>query len=145
MIAVCPSSLATQDSGGAILHNNGGVLLNGNPTPPSTAIFPDDLVQTQPNAEAAIDAAGSTVTIKAETLLQFEGNVLNLEHGTVLVSTSRVMTVRVGCITVIPVSAEWTQYDVSDIDGKVTVNARKSDVNIETRPAKYLRHIVRDL
>jgi hypothetical protein len=136
VITVLPSSLAAQESGGAMLHNNGGVLLNGNPAPPSMAIFPDDLVQTQPNAEATLDATGSTVTIKPEAIVHFEGNVLNLEHGTLLVSTSRAMTVRVGCITVIPVTAEWTQYDVADIDGKVTVNARKGDVNIEMREGK---------
>jgi hypothetical protein len=136
MIVVLPSSLTAQESSGAMLRNNGGVLLNGNPAPPSMAIFPDDVVQTQPNAEATLDATGSTVTIKPEAIVRFEGNVLNLEHGTLLVSTSRAMTVRVGCITVIPVTTEWTQYDVADIDGKVTVNARKSDVYIEMREGK---------
>ena len=38
---------------------------------------------------------------------------------------------RVNCITVIPVLNEWTQYEVSDVNGTVQVNARKSDVRVE--------------
>lgn len=116
-----------------MLHAGAGVRLNRNAAPASSAIFPDDLVQTPKNAAAKIDAAGSTAVVAPDTLVQFEGNQLFLEHGTVQVTTSTQMAVRVGCVTAIPVIAAWTQYDVTDVDGKVTVAARKSDVNIETR------------
>jgi hypothetical protein len=133
MIVALPASLVADDTGAAMLHHQGGVLLNGKPAPASSAIFRNDTIQTQPPSEANIDAAGSTATVKAETLIQYGENELFLEHGTVLVSTSRGMTVRVGCLTVVPASAEWTQYDVTDVNGKVTVNSRKSDVQIEVR------------
>src|SRR5207245_581077 len=32
-----------------------------------------------------------------------------------------------------PASTAWTEYDVVDLDGKVTVSAHKSDVKIEAR------------
>jgi hypothetical protein len=131
-----PVSLMADDSTAAMLRHNGGTLLNGNPAPPSSAIFPNDTVQTQPQREATINAAGSAVTVEPETLLQFEGDEIILDHGTVLVGTSRGLRVRVGCITVIPATAAWTQYDVTNVDGKVTVTARKSDVNIESRGSK---------
>ena len=54
-------------------------------------------------------------------------------------STSAQLRVRVGCLTVIPVNAAWTQYDVTDVDGKVKVAARTSDVNIETRGSKLIQ------
>lgn len=128
--------LVAQDSGGAMLHSNTGVLLNRNPAPASSAIFPDDFIQTQSTGQATINATKSTATIAADTIVQFAGNVLNLDHGTLLVSTSNAMTVRVGCISITPVTEEWTQYDVTDVDGKVTVNARKNDVNIDDAGAK---------
>jgi hypothetical protein len=131
-----PVSLMADDSSAAILHHNGGTLLNGNPAPPASAIFPNDTVQTQSQHEATINAAGSAVTVVPETLVQFEGDELVLDHGTVLVGSSRGLRVRVGCITVIPATPAWTQYDVTDVDGKVTVAARKSDVNIESRDSK---------
>jgi hypothetical protein len=41
------------------------------------------------------------------------------------------MRVRVHCITVIPVSdTEWTQYEVTDVNGNIEVAAQKNDVRI---------------
>jgi len=133
MIVALPASLVADDTGAAMLHNQGGVLLNGKPAPDSSAIFRNDTIETHPHYEATIDTTGSTVTVKEETLIQNGENELVLEHGTLLVSTSRGMAVRVGCLRVVPVSAEWTQYDVTDVNGKVTVNAQKNDVLIEVR------------
>ena len=115
-----------------MLHHHGGVLVNKNPGPFSIALFPDDLVETQAGYEATLDAPGSTATIKSETVVQFQGNELDLEHGVLLVSTSHGMKVRVGCLTVIPVNTDWTQYDVADVNGKITVAAHKSDVQVES-------------
>ena len=133
MVVILPATLYAQNPDAAMLHAAVGVQLNGNAAPASSAIFPDDLVQTPKNAAAKIDAAGSTAVVAPDTLVQFEGNQLFLEHGTVQVTTSTQMAVRVGCVTAIPVIAGWTQYDVTDVDGKVTVSAHKSDVNIDTR------------
>lgn len=136
LAVVLPVSLIADDSGAAMLHHKGGTLLNGNPAPPSSAIFPNDMVQTEPQHEAIINAAGSSVTVEPETVVQFGGDEIILDHGTVRVGTSRGLRVRAGCITMIPATAAWTQYDVTDVDGKVTVAARKSDVNIESRGSK---------
>jgi len=133
MIAILPESLMAGDSAAAILLSNGGVLLNSTSAPASSALFPNDVVQTPSRSEATINAAGSTVTVKPDTVVQFEGRELYLDHGTLLVSTSRQLGVRVGCLTLVPVNSAWTQYDVTDIDGRVTVAARTSDVNIESR------------
>jgi len=136
MMVILPESLWAEDSTMAILHGTPGVLLNGTPAPASSALFPDDLVQTQARSEATINAAGSAVTVNPDTVVQFEGSELHLDHGSLQVSTSTQLRVRVGCLTVIPVNPAWTQYDVTDVDGKVTVAARTSDVNIEIRGSK---------
>ncbi len=131
VVLVLPTSLMAQDSGRAMLHSDGDVSLNGNPAPASSAIFKDDLIQTEKNAQARIDAEGSTVTVEPETIVQFEGDELVLDHGRVQVNTWRGMKVRVNCLTVIPrLPQEWTRYDVIDVDGKVRVLAYQSDVNI---------------
>ncbi len=44
--------------------------------------------------------------------------------------TSRGTKVRVNCITVSPLAQEWTRYDVTDVDGTVTVLAHQNDVMI---------------
>jgi hypothetical protein len=136
MVIVLPASLQSQNPDAAMLHASGAVQINRSPAPPSAAIFPDNLLETGRDGGAKIDAAGSTAVMASDTLLQFEGNELFLEHGTVQVTTSTQMTVRVGCITAIPVNASWTQYEVTDVNGKITVNARKSDVNIDRRKSQ---------
>ncbi|MGA8700903.1 MAG: hypothetical protein WB625_04595, partial [Candidatus Sulfotelmatobacter sp.] len=81
MIVILPTSLMAQNSARAMLHDDGGVWLNGSPAPNSSAIFLHDLVQTQKGNWAKIDADGSTVTVQPETIVQFEGDELVLDHG----------------------------------------------------------------
>ncbi len=103
----------------------------------AAAVYRDDFIQTDKKAAARIEAAGSTVDFSAETIAQFEGEEIVLDHGTVSVNTSVGLKVRVGCLTVIPVNgANWTQYVVSDVDGKLTVSAQKSDVYINEKSKK---------
>jgi hypothetical protein len=139
MIVIMPASLMAQASGGAMLHSDGGVWLNGNPAPNSSAIFPQDVIQTQKENQAKIDADGSSVTVQSETIVQFEGDEIVLDHGSVQVNTSRGMKVRVNCMTVIPVTQEWTHYDVIDVDGKMRVVAYQNDVNIHYQVATARR------
>jgi hypothetical protein len=135
MIFVLPVSLSAQDIGRAMLRTQGGTWLNGNAAPESTAIFPDDLVQTDASHVAKIEAEGSTVTVQPESIVQFHSDELVLDHGSLQIGTSRKMQVRVNCLTVIPVIYEWTLYDVTDLNGKVTVVAHKKDVNIHAQSA----------
>jgi hypothetical protein len=135
LMAILPVSLLAQDTATAILRSNGaGVMVNRNAAPASTAVFFEDLIETQKNAAARIEANGSTADINPETMIQFEGDTLVLDHGSLSVNTSRGLKVRVGCVIVTPANnAEWTHYDVVDRDGKVTVSALKKDVNINSR------------
>jgi hypothetical protein len=135
MIVILPASLLADDTGAAMLRSNGGVLVNKTSAPASVALFRDDLIETPKNVVARIEMTGSTADVNSETMVQFEGDELVLDHGSVSVNTSRVLRVRVGCITVTPVNADWTHYDVTDLNGKVTVSASKSDVYIDSRSA----------
>jgi hypothetical protein len=114
--------------------SNAGVLVNKNAAPNSTALFANDLIETPKNVVARIEANGSTAEISAETMVQFEGDELVLDHGSLSVNTTRGLRVRVGCLTVTPVNpSDWTHYDVIDLDGKVSVSALKSDVYLDAR------------
>jgi len=135
LIITTPSvSLFAQDNASAILRPSGNVFLNEHPAPNSSALYPDDLIETKKGAAARIEANGSAADLNPETMLQFEGYELVLDHGSLSVNTSRGLRVRIGCVTVAPVNtAEWTHYEVADVDGKITVSASKSDVYIEER------------
>jgi len=132
-----PVSSLGQEAATAILRSNGSVLLNHNPAANPTAIYRDDMIETQKSAAARIEIAGSAADVNPETMLQFEGDELVLDHGSLVVNTSHGLRVRVGCVTVTPVNAEaWTHYEVADVDGKVKVFATKSDVYLNARSNK---------
>lgn len=133
LIAVLPVSLEADDTAAAMLRNNGGVQVNKTPAPASAALFVNDLIETQSNATARIEATGSAVDINPESVVQFEGDELVLDHGSLSVNTSRGLRVRVGCVTITPVNADWTHYEVTDRDGKISVSALKNDVYLEAR------------
>jgi hypothetical protein len=130
MLVVVPTSLIAQDTARAMLHDEGGAWINGSPAPKSSAIFLHDSVRTEKENKARIDSEGSTVTVEPETIVQFEGDELVLEHGTLQVNTWRGMRVRVNCVTVSPPAQEWARYDVTDVDGTVSVLAHQNDVKL---------------
>lgn len=130
MIAVFPASLMAADAGAAMLYAKGEAWINGTAVPHSSAIFPGDMVQTKPNSVVNINAAGSNVMILSDSMVKFEGNVVSVEHGSVTVATSRGMATRIGEVTVSPASANWTEFEVTDVNGSVQIMARKGDVSI---------------
>ena len=151
-MAALAVSLKAQDTGAAILHGTGVVLVNKYPATATTTLFPGDRIETQTGVIARIELAGSAADINPETVIQFEGDELILEHGSLSVNTSRGLEVRAGCVTVTPVRLELTHYEVSDLDGRVQVSAIKDDVFIESRsdkaqpakqPARSDREVVR--
>jgi hypothetical protein len=130
LLVILPGSLLAADSGGAMLYANGAAWLNGGHVPNSSAIFSGDLVQTRSDSAANIHALGSSVTVLGDSLVQFEGASLKVEHGGVAVSTSKGMATTAGDVRVAPVSNAWTEFNVTDTDGTVRIAARKGDLTI---------------
>ena len=72
-----------------------------------------------------------------DSLVQFEGTSLKVEHGGVSVSTSKGMATTAGAVRVAPVSnASWTEFNVSDTDGTVRIAARKGDLSVTDADGK---------
>ena len=99
---VVPASLFAADSGAAMLYGNGPTWLNGSSLPKSSAVFSGDLVQTAPGSVAKINASGSSLMVLSDSLVQYEGSAVNLDHGSVTVSTSKAMAMRAGDVAVTP-------------------------------------------
>jgi len=130
MVVIVPAALFAADSGAAMLYSTGTTWLNGSSLPKSSAVFSGDLVQTTAGSVAKINASGSSLIVLSDSLVQFEGNAVKLEHGGVAVSTSKAMATRAGDVIVTPMASVWTQFDVTDVDGKVQIAARKGDLSI---------------
>ena len=130
MVLVLSAASFAADIPGAILYSHGTALLNGNTIARSSAIFSGDLVQTSPDSVANINATGSSILVLNESLVQYEGSSLKLEHGGVTISTSKLLATRAGNVVVSPVSNVWTEFEVRDVDGRVQIAARKGNLTI---------------
>jgi hypothetical protein len=130
MIVVTPAPLVAADSVGAMVYGKGEVWLNGKLLPRSSAVFPGDLIQTQAESLATLDASGAGVIVLPDSLIRFEANAVSLEHGSISVATSHRMVATAREVTVTPTSDRWTEFEVVDGNGTVQVIASKGVVNV---------------
>ena len=130
IVVILSAALFAADQPAAMLYSHGTALLNGNSIARSSALFSGDLVQTNADSVANINATGSSILVLNDSLVQYEGSGLKLEHGGVSISTSKLLPTRVGNVTVSPVSGVWTEFEVRDVDGRVQIAARKGDLSV---------------
>ena len=119
------------ETASAMLYTNGAAWLNGSEVPKSAAVFTGDLLQTRPDSTASIQSNGSSVMVLSDSLVKFEGPSVELEHGAVRVTTSRGLAARAGDVTVKPATDSWTEFQVTDVNGRVQIAANKGDVTVQ--------------
>ena len=131
LLFLFPGSMFAADSNAAMLYTNGAAWVNGTHVPrASSAIFSGDLLQTRSDSVANINEPGSAITVHYDSLVQFEGSSVVIEHGGVTISTSRGIGTTAGDVKVVPASYSWTEFNVTDVDGTVRIAARKGDLTV---------------
>ncbi len=131
LIVITPALVFAADPG-AMFYGSGGVLRNGTEIANASAIFSGDLLETWADSVANLNALGTSVIILPTSLVEYQGQTLAVEHGSVRVATSHGISVRAGCMLVVPASSAWTQFEVTDVNGTVEVAAKKNNVRLET-------------
>ena len=131
LLFLFPGSLFAADSNAAMLYTNGAAWVNGAHVPrASSAIFSGDLLQTRSDSVANINQPGSTITILSDSLVQFQGASVDIQHGGVTVATSKGIAATAGDVKVAPASDSWTEFNVIDVDGTVRIHASKGALTI---------------
>jgi len=130
MIVFVPASLMATDSGVAMVRAYGATWLNGAAIEQPSAIFPGDLVQTSSSSALKIRSTGSSVTVLPDSLVNFEGGAVGVQHGGVKLVTSKGMSARAGIVTATPASSVWTEFELTDVNGTVQIVALKGDLQI---------------
>ena len=130
LIVLFPLSLFAADTPSAMLYSHGTASLNGDPATRTSAIFQGDLIQTSPDSVVNLTATGSTVMILNDSLVQYEGTNIKLEHGGVNVSTSKSLATRAGSVVVAPATCALTEFEVRDVDGIVRIAAWKGELTV---------------
>src|ERR1019366_2170198 len=111
LLILFPGSLLAADSNAAMLYGNtnGAAWVNGAHVPrPSSAIFSGDLLQARSGSGSHIHEPGSSITVLAGSLVQFEGVSVDIQHGSVTVSTSKGVAATAGDGRVTPAANAWT-------------------------------------
>jgi hypothetical protein len=131
LLCLLPASMFAAETNAAMFYTNGTAWVNGAHVPRfSSAIFSGDLLQTRSDSVANITQTGSTITVLADSLVQFEGSSLKIEHGGLTVSTSKGVATTAGDVKIAPASSAWTEFTVTDVDGTVRIAASKGDLLI---------------
>jgi len=128
-----PLSMAASDKAeiaGAIMRSHGKVQLNGTNPPTTMALFAGDAVQTEADSVANIIAEGSSVLVMPNSSVRFEGKALALNHGDVVVSTSKSLTLTADQVTVAPASDKQAKFEVAENEDTVVIAARKGDLTV---------------
>jgi len=126
-----PALMLAADNSAAMLYTNGTAWVNGAHVPrASSSIFSGDLLQTRSDSVANINSPGSTITVFSDSLVQFEGSSLRIDHGGVTIATSKGVGTTVGDVRVLPLANSWTEFNVIDVDGTVRIAARKGDLTV---------------
>jgi hypothetical protein len=129
-VVILQTTLFAAEQPAAMLYTHGTALLNGSTIATSSAIFSGDLVETNASSAANINSLGSIVLVLNDSLVRYQGQAVNLEHGGVSISTSKLLATRAGTVVVSPVAGVWTEFEVRDVDGRVEIAARKGDLTI---------------
>jgi len=131
LMVLFPGSLFAADSNAAMLYTNGAAWVNGAHVPRSaSSIFSGDLLQTRSDSVANINEPGSSITVLADSMVQFQGASVDIQHGGVTVATSKEIYATAGDVKVAPASNAWTEFNVTDVDGTVRIVARKGDLTV---------------
>lgn len=126
LVILFPCALLAADSGAAMLYTNGAAWVNGAHVPrTSSAIFSGDTLQTRSDTVANINLPGSSITILADSLVEYRGAAVEIDHGAVAVSTSKQVGALAGDVKITPASLAWTEFNVTDTDGDVHIVASK--------------------
>jgi hypothetical protein len=129
-LSAFPASLLADAAKTAMLYARGSIWVNGAAIPRSTSIFAGDLIQTKAGSAADITLAGTTVVVLPNSLAKFAGENIELEHGGLTLVTSTQLAAQIGDIKVQPASADWNEFWVGEVDGNVTIMARKGNLTI---------------
>jgi hypothetical protein len=113
-----------------VLYGNGAVYLDGAQLSNSMPVMTGDVVETKDVSAAHIEMTGSTAMVQANAIVRFRNEGVALDHGTISMATGKSLSVFTRDYQIIPVTSDWTQFEVVRSGGLIHVSALKNDVEL---------------
>src|SRR5579872_50402 len=111
LLFLFPGSMLAADSNAAMLYTNGAAWVNGAHVPrSSSAIFSGDMLQTRADSVANINQSGSSITVLADSLVQFERECVELGHGGDTLSSLKKVSAVAGNVRFTPAGYSLTEF-----------------------------------
>ncbi len=129
LLLVFPTAMLAAPQGGT-LRSTGNVLVDGKPVPQSSSVFPGDRVQTGADGTATLTTDGSSALIAGGSSVILGDNVLDVSCGTVMVTTTRGMGVRVNGTTVTPTTPN-AKFEVGQGGRALSISAHEGTLSIQ--------------
>src|SRR5258708_20811093 len=109
-----------------MVYANGPASVNGTEIPKSVAIFPGDMLETRQESSANLTTTGSSVMVLADSQVKYEGSSVEVDRGTVRVSTESGFAAHACEVKARPANPPTTQNQFTNTATPVTVTATKT-------------------
>lgn len=129
MAIVLPAAMVMAEAPAAMLYATGNAMLNGNAVSRSSAVFAGDKIQTSQNSSASLNLNGSTVLVPANTAIEFKGDGILLQSGSVTISTTSGLKAEVGALTIAPRTSS-AKFEIRAEKGDVFIAARSGELSL---------------
>jgi hypothetical protein len=130
LVLLMPSAIFAADAPTAVIYGTGSVYLDGSQLANSAPVMAGDIIETKEVGVANLDMSGSTAVIQPNAIVRFQPGGLSLDRGSISMATGKSLTVSARDFQITPVSAVWTQFEVTRSGGTIQIAARKGSVTI---------------
>ena len=130
LAVLLPAATMSAETHAAMLYATNAVTLNGVGAAHSSAIFSGDTIQTPADSVVTLTTQGSTVLVGPSSLLVYQGDAVQLNSGTTMVTTEKGMKTQIRRLVVRPASEGRSSYRVARGSGKVMIAALRGSVRL---------------
>ncbi len=130
VLAVFPAA-AHAIPNSASLQNSGSVTVNGKWAGPTSAIFLGDRLQVGRSSTSTLTTDGSIAIVGSNTALIFEQNAVDMSCGTILVTTTTALQVRLSGLVVKPANTAEAKFEVSPTTSGIKVTSKEGALDVE--------------
>lgn len=138
LLLVYPLAAMGAELNAAMVQPQGNAHLNGSVVASPTAVFSGDQLRTEERATATLTQKGTTLVLAPDSFLRYRGNVVELERGSVLITTARGMSARVADLTISPAAGSSARFLVVRTKGTVQITALENRLAIANGKAMAL-------
>jgi len=130
LVLLTPSAVFAADAPAGVIYGTGSVYLDGAQLANSAPVMSGDIIETKEVGVAHIDMSGSTAVIQPNAIVRFQPAGLSLDRGSISMATGKSLSVSARDFQITPISATWTQFEVTRSGGVIQIAARKGSVTI---------------